>query len=152
VEVNVPKGPIPKFRLYKFKLDTPINYVVPISTTDQQLRSLVWFFRKKVRSGKFKEIGLHQPFSKDSGVYGYKSGILSVYRGERCAYEGYIRTAELEKGNLGPCGYGEHDDASYQWGISGDSEKDAGEIRATGGDMVQIFDYKDSWKPSDVQK
>jgi hypothetical protein len=153
VEVSVPTGPIPKFRIYKFKLDTPINYVVSINTTDEQLKSLIWFFRKKVRSGEFKKIGINQPFSKQWGEYGYKSGILSVYRGEKCAYEGYISTAELEKGNLGACGYGEHDDGSYQWGIGGDPEKDSGEIRFKGAaDMVEIFNYKDNWKPSDAPK
>ena len=48
---------------------------------------------------------------------------------------------------------GEHDDAYYQWGISGNPENDAGGIRSKNGDLVKIFDYQDNWKPtSDVQK
>jgi len=60
----------------------------------------------------------------------------------------YISDAQVENGNLGPCGYGEHDDASYQWGIDGDSKKDSGNIRQKGGNIVVTFDYRDDWKPS----
>jgi hypothetical protein len=92
------------------------------------LKSLIWFFREKVRSHEFKSIGVKEE----------KDGIFSVYRGERCANEEFIDT-------IGPCGYGEHYDASYQWGIDGDYNKDAGSIRINGDDTV-VFDYNDGWQ------
>lgn len=120
----------PKFRIYKYKSDgiTPTSVVVAANTTDEQLRSLVWFFREKVRSQEFKSIGV-----KNEGA-----GVLAIYRGETCANENYVSTA-------GPCGYGDHDDALYQWGIGGDSNKDLGSIRLNGKE-VPVFNYKDGWQ------
>ncbi|MFI5057180.1 MAG: zinc-ribbon domain-containing protein [Candidatus Acidiferrales bacterium] len=130
--------PPPKFRIYRFKIDEPTSVVVPVSTTDEQLKSLLWLFREKARSHQFKDIGLTQPTAKQWGNKGYLSGMLSVYRGEKCANEVYLNT-------IGPCGYGEHDDALYQWGIDADPNKDAGTIRVKGVE-VTIFDYKDGWQ------
>jgi hypothetical protein len=138
----------PRFRVYKSKTDAPTSYVVAETTTDEQLRNLLWFFREKVRSGDFKSIGITKPTAKQWGEFGYKSGILSVYRGDKCASEPYLSDAQIESGNLGPCGYGEHDDATYQWGISADSEKDTGDIRHRDGSDVRVFDYRDNWKPT----
>lgn len=127
-----PTIPPPKFRIYKFKDDgvSPISVVVPVQTTDEQLKSLLWFFREKVRSHEFKSIGITEE----------KDGIFVLYRGEKCANEEFIDTN-------GPCGYGEHDDASYQWGIDGDYDKDTGSIRINGDDTV-VFDYNDGWRVS----
>jgi hypothetical protein len=132
-----PSIPPPKFRIYKFKNDgiSPTSVVVPFGTTEEQLKSLLWFFREKVRSHDFKGIGIREQ----------KDGIFSVYRGEKCANEQFIETN-------GPCGYGEHDDALYQWGIEGDYNKDSGSIREKGDNTVVVFDYKDGWQVSpDVQ-
>lgn len=71
--------------------------------------------------------------------------MLVVYRGTKCANEGYISDADLEKGKLGPCGYGDHDDAYYQWGLDADPYKDAAAIVTKNGDYAQVFDYKDNW-------
>lgn len=71
--------------------------------------------------------------------------MLVVYRGPKCANEAYISDAELEKRKLGPCGYGDHDDAYYQWGLDADPYKDAGAIMTENGDSSQVFDYKDNW-------
>jgi len=133
-----PTVPPPKFRIYKFKLDEPTAIVVPIATTDEQLKSLLWFFRAKVRSHQFKDIGLRQATAKQWGNKGYLSWMLLVYRGEKCANETYVDTT-------GPCGYGEHDDATYQWGIEADPNKDSGSMRVNG-DYVSVFDYKDGWQ------
>jgi hypothetical protein len=138
--IATPSIPPPKFRIYKFKLDEPTSVVVPVNTTDEQLKSLLWFFREKVRSNKFKDIGLTKATAKQWGNAGYLSGMLSVYRGEKCANELYIDTN-------GPCGYGEHDDALYQWGIEGDPNKDSGSIKVQGDDIV-VFNYEDNWHPS----
>jgi hypothetical protein len=55
---TLPKIPPPKFRLYKFKVNQPISYIVPINTTDEQLKSLLWLFRQKIREGGFSKIGI----------------------------------------------------------------------------------------------
>jgi len=123
-----PTIPPPKFRIYRSKNDSGTSLVVPVHTTDEQLKSLLWFLRKNVRSREFKSIGVKEE----------KDGIFSIYRGERCANEEFID-------RIGPCGYGEHYDASYQWGIDGDYNKDGGSIRINGDDTV-VFDYKDGWQ------
>jgi hypothetical protein len=88
------------------------------------LKSLIWFFREKVRSHDFKSLGVKEQ----------KDGIFSVYCGEKCANEQFIDTN-------GPCGYGEHDHALYQWGIGGDYNNDSGSLHNT-----VIFDAKDGWQ------
>lgn len=135
-----PNIPPPEFHIYKSKLDQPTAVVVPPNTTDEQLKSLLWFFREKVRSHQFKDIGLTQPTAKQWGNKGYLSGMLVVYRGEKCANEGYVDANS-------PCGYGEHDDAVYQWGIDADPNKDSGSIRVNGNDTL-VFDYSDGWQVS----
>lgn len=144
---TLPKIPPPKFRLYKFKLNQPLAYIVPVNTTDEQLKSLLWLFREKIREGGFSKIGISQPLSKQWGQYGYQSGMLLVYRGDKCANETYISDEDLAKGNLGPCGYGEHDDAYYQWGLDADPKKDAAAL-VMNGSPIQVFDYKDNWRAS----
>ena len=138
-----PTDPPPKFRVYKFKTDEGVSVVVPVGTTDEQLKNLLWLFRNKVRSQKYKDIGLTHGTAKQWGNVGYLSGMISVYRGEKCANEPFVETT-------GPCGYGEHDDAYYQWGIDGDQNKDAGSIITNGND-VKVFDYRDGWQvPTEV--
>ena len=119
----------------------PTSIVVPLSTTDDQLKSLLWFFREKVRSQQFKEIGLTQPTNKQWGKKDYASGMLTVYRGTKCANEQYVTDAQIAKGSLGPCGYGEHDDAYYQWGIDGDPTKDVGALSHSDAGDTLVFDY-----------
>jgi hypothetical protein len=148
-EGNPPsQTPLPKFRMFKFKTDVPTSYVVPVKTSDEELKSLLWFFRQSVRAGDFKKIGITQPTATRWGKLGYTSGMLVVFRGEKCANEDYISDAQIAKGELGPCGYGEHDDGYYQWGIDGDSVKDTGGIIAKNGDLTKVFDYEDNWHPS----
>jgi hypothetical protein len=129
-----PTIPPPKFKIYKFTTDEGVSVVVPVSTTDEQLRSLLWFFREKVRSHEYKDIGTAKVWESVE----YLSGMISVYRGEKCANEPFVKTT-------GPCGYGEHDDAYYQWGIDGDQNKDGGSIISKGND-VMVFDYHDGWQ------
>jgi len=144
-EINFPKAPPLKFRVFRFKIDVPTSYVVPLKTSDEEIKNLLWFFRRSVRAGDFKSIGITQPTTKQWGKLGYTSGMLDVFRGEKCANEEHISDEQMAKGNFGPCGRGEHDDALYQWGIDGDSYKDAAGIRTKNGGYVQIFDYKDDW-------
>jgi len=131
-----PSIPRPKFRVYKSSDETPsqTSVVVPSNTTDEQLKSLLWFFREHVRAHDFKPIGIAE----------HRIGLLAVYRGEKCANEPFLESA-------GPCGYGEHEDADYQWGIEGDYDKDYGSIRRDGND-VSLFDYHDGWQlPPEIQ-
>jgi hypothetical protein len=146
-EMVVPDIPPPKFRIFRARRDEIISYIVAPETTDEQLKRLLWLFREKVRGGRFKEIGIAQPTAKQWDVYGYKSGMLVVYRGDRCASEPYVSLKEAEAGHLGPCGYGDHDDAGYQWGINADPDKDSGDIKDKNGKTVIVFDYKDNWRP-----
>jgi hypothetical protein len=132
------------FHIFKSETDGQTTYIVPLNTTDEQLRGLLWYFRQKVRGGDFKAIGITRPTAKQWGKYGYKSGMLVVYRGVKCANEGYA----AEKGILGACGYGEHDDAYYQWGIEADPNKDEARIGEKSGNPTSLFDYKDNWHPS----
>jgi hypothetical protein len=143
-----PSIPPPQFRLYRFKRSEPTSFVVPSGTTDLQLKSLLWLFREKVRSNRFRDVGITQPTSEHWGKRDYTQGLLDVYRGEKCAYE-------VSSESVGPCGYGDHDDAYYQWGILGDNpnngldpNKDEGGIRLASGDLVKVFDWKDGWQPS----
>lgn len=134
-----PSTPPPKFRIYKFRIGEPISVVVSPRTTNEQLKSLLWLFREKIRSHQLEEIGLTQAAADDEN-----SGILAVYRGEKCANENYISTA-------GPCGNGDHDDAYYQWGIEADPRKDEGGIRVKGDEII-VFDYKDGWQADGTSK
>ena len=148
-DANLPDIPPPKFRLYRFGTDVPTSYVVSVDATDQQLRNLLWFFRQKVRTGAFKDIGITQPTTVQFGQFGYAWGMLVVFRGEKCANEYYISDGEMYAGwTVGFCGPGEHNDATYHWGIEGDPLKDSGTIRAKNGDLVEVFSYKDNWQPS----
>lgn len=131
--VSRPSGAPPKFRVYKANVDGPTTIIVATKTTDDQLRSLLWTFREKVRAREFTQLGL-----TSKAWNGVDSGMLVVYKGEKCADE--------EDNPSNPCGHGEHDDAYYQWGLDGDVNRDAGYIRQTGKDDVLVFDYKDGWE------
>jgi hypothetical protein len=128
-QVVRPSIPPPKFQIYRYKPDgiSPVSIVVPVSTSDERLKSLLWLFREKARSHHLKDIGLRNE----------RDGILLVYRGKKCATEEIDITA-----SAGPCGDGYHDDALYQWGVEGDYDKDSGSVHDT-----VIFDYKDGWQP-----
>jgi hypothetical protein len=147
-DANLPNIPPPKFRVFRFGTDVSTSYVVSVDTTDEQLRSLLWFFRQKVRTRAFKDIEITKPTTVQFGHFGYEWGRLVVYRNEKCADENYLSDGTLGSvGIAGPCGYGEHGDAIYLWGIEGDPAKDSGSIRAKNGDMVEVFSYKENWRP-----
>jgi hypothetical protein len=128
LQIVRPSIPPPKFQIYRYKPDgiSPVSIVVPVNTSDEQLKSLLRFFREKARSHRLKDIGLRNE----------RDGILLVYRDKKCATEEIDITA-----SAGPCGDGYHDDALYQWGIEGDYDKDSGSIRVNGNDII-VFDYK----------
>jgi hypothetical protein len=141
-----PTVPPPHFRVYRSKLDEFTSVVVPPDTTDEQLRSLLWLFREKVRSHQFKDIGITQPTSTHWGNKGYMSGGILVYRGGKCANEDFTDSPVP-----GPCGTGDHDAAYYQWGLLVDGvfdwNADCGSITSAHGKTIIIFDYRDHWQP-----
>jgi len=121
------------------------------ATTHEQLKNLLWLFREKVRSHRFKDIGINSPTSLQWGKRGYLSGTIDVYRGERCAGENFLDT----KG-AGPCGQGDHSAAYYQWGLLVDgkfqTDADAGGINSPDGASTELFSYKDNWQlPANLQ-
>lgn len=139
-----PTIPPPKFRVYRSKLDEGTSVVVSPSTSDEQLKSLLWLFREKVRSHRFKDVGILQPTSKQWGQNGYLSGMIVVYKGGKCASELFSDSG------LGPCGYGDHSAAEYQWGLLVDgvfnTDADSGEMTASDGTIATVFDYHDHWQ------
>ncbi len=140
---NSPGAPTPSFHLYRMKVGQGlVSVVVPPKTTDDELKKLLWHFREKVRTGKFKDIGITRPTNTNRlGRLDYGAGMIIVYRGEKCAIEPFLDS-------LGPCGYGEHDAGSYQWGVHGDPNKDDGVIKSKQGDLIPVFDYTDDWRPN----
>jgi hypothetical protein len=133
----------PTYRVYKSTPEAATAYIVPVSTTGEELKNLLWFFRKKVRTGRFGDMGITKPTTIKWGNHNYSEGMLLVYRGAKCANEAFVSDADLEKGRLGACGYGEHYDAYYQWGIANDPANDSGAIGST-----EIFNSQDAWHPS----
>jgi hypothetical protein len=124
---------IPSFRFFKMKTgEGLVSLVVPPATTADQLKALVRYIQSKIQQGKYSDLGIRQPTSKLHGKLGYDAGIISVYRGEKCANEQFINA-------LGPCGYGEHDAASYQWGVEGNPKQDEGVIRLGDGTLQKLF-------------
>lgn len=49
-QVVRPSAPPPKFQIYKYDPDGTVAIVVPVNTTDEQLKSLLWLFRERVRT------------------------------------------------------------------------------------------------------
>ena len=146
VTVARPTAPPPDFRVRRLKLDEGISVVVSPNTTDEQLRSLLWLFREKIRSHRFKDIGIMQPTWTHFEKAGYLSGEISIYRGEKCADEYFMDYQ-------GPCrGPDPHEAAVYHWGLLVDGvftpDADSGGVyTAKGQHFAEIFNYKDKWEP-----
>jgi hypothetical protein len=135
----------PTFRVYKSKTDVAVAYIVPINTTEGQLKNLVWYFQKQVRASQFASIGITKPTSKNWDQLNYRAGILLVYRSEKCANEAFVTDAQLEQGYHGPCGDGEHQDAEYQWGFPPGNVNgffDEGSVKGENGDLWPVFNTK----------
>lgn len=124
--------PPPRYRMYRQDPNSGlVAMVVDTNTTEEQLKSLLWFFRQKVRSQRLRDLNVRSELEG--------SGIILVYRGARCAYEQFTD-------QLGPCGYGDHNSAFIQWGISGDAKKDTAALVGKNGEMSTVFDYSDGWQ------
>jgi len=123
----------PHFEFFKMKTGQGlISLVVPVTTTRGELISLLRFIQSRVQSGKFSELGINHPPDKRNGKLGYGAGIISIYRGSKCAGEQFTD-------DVGPCGYGEHEVASYQWGVGGDPRKEEALIRSEDDSLQKAF-------------
>lgn len=151
VAVTRPTIPPPTFRVYRSKLDDGTSVIVSPDTTDEQLKSLLWLFRIKVRSHRFNDIGITQPTREQWGKKGYLSGTISVYRDEKCANEYF-------SDYTGPCvGPGTHGNeaASYGWGdlIDGvfNADADLGTVytkdESHNRKPIVVFDDTKHWEP-----
>jgi hypothetical protein len=142
VTANRPTIPPPNFRLYRPTMNEELSIVVVVSpaTTDEELNSLLWHFREKVRSHRFKDLGINHPTAE--GRKDYSSGSISVYRGARCAGESFSDVV-----GAGPCGQGSHRAAEYHWGEprdNGEIDTDAdsaGIYSADSEQYTQVFTY-----------
>lgn len=137
-QVVPPSLPPPQYHVFKQKIDEGVSYVVPVDTRGEQLVSLLWLFRKNIRSLQFASLGIKGPTSRNFGKDNYNSGILTVYRGSRCANEPFVETG-------GPCGKGDHSVAVYVWNFNGNSANETGTLRSANGEEKNIFDQNDSW-------
>jgi hypothetical protein len=144
-----PTIPPPKFRVYRSKLNEGTSVVVSPNTSDEQLKSLLWLFREKVRSHRFGDIGIAEPTSERWGKKGYLAGTISVYRGEKCAGENFSDTEGA------PCGQGGHDAAVYEWGASNgefNPDFDDAALESPDGNPTVVFTYRDQWQlPAELQ-
>jgi hypothetical protein len=129
--------PVPKYKIYRQSSTEPTTVVVAENSTDEQLHSLLWFFRRNIRSHDFKAIGLTIPTSTKYGAKTYGSGMLIIFKGSRCANENY-------GDGIGPCGRGDHSAATYEWGIS-EPDEDSGSLTSEGN---VYFNFHDGWKPA----
>src|SRR5580704_4205554 len=50
--------PPPNFRNFRSEMNQITSLVVPADSTDEQIKSLLWFIREKIRSGSFADIGI----------------------------------------------------------------------------------------------
>jgi len=132
----------PKFQLYRSKLDEHLtSIVVSPDATDGQLRSLLWLFREKVRSHRFKDIGITDPSSYKGDQRVYLGGSICVYRGQKCAGEGFLGSV------LNPCGQGEHAAAEYEWGWVADNDP---KLSNTEPDVAWINTSSDGYNSTEV--
>lgn len=129
-ETARPLVPPPHFHIFKEHTSLGVAFVVPVKSTDEELKSLLWLFRDKVHSGKFTDLGLR------SGEWSeLNGGLFHVYRGPRCANEMY----ELDA----PCGNEAHAAAYFQWGLRQESRRDAGYLQKENGSEELIFGHVD---------
>jgi hypothetical protein len=130
----------PPFKLFLQKIDMPTILVVPETASDDQLKSLLWYLRTKIRASAFKDLSF-KPTATLYGIPGYLSGVVDIYRGQRCATEQYTPT-----GRPDPCGPSIHKSASYHWGDGNDPTADGASLLSPTGTVTPVFDSTDLWQ------
>ena len=141
--VGPPSVPPPNFRIAREDFGSPVVAIVAPSTTDDQMKSLLWSFRREVRERRFTELGLKKPTSVrlPGGDYDFNSGMIDVFRDSRYA----------NKPSLSPDSKN-HVDGLYVWGLDGDPNKDYAVIKGPNGSAVQVFDSSDNWQIPDADR
>jgi len=132
----------PTFKVFLQQPELPTILVVAETTTDAQLKDLLWYLRTEVQSGHFKELGIH-PTTTVFDIPSYSSGTLNIYRGTNCAREMYITSG------LDPCGPSIHKAAAYHWGNAGDPRSDSADIVSSTGDDAILFTSADGWQTNE---
>ena len=136
-----PVLPPPKFRVFRQEDGRPVPIVVSQNATDEQLRSLLWFFREAVRARHFSQLGLKKPTGP--GNTGFAAGIFDVFRGPKYANEPFTQRE----------GQSTHVAALYSWGLDRDPDHDEAYIEGNGESSTKVFDYSDNWQlPRDEQQ
>lgn len=132
----------PSFTFATARPDAPTKLVVDGKTTDNQLRSLLWYLRvqraqKQLYKALFAEIRTTTPIIRDP-----EGGILTIYKSKRCVGE------DLLGGAHRPCGVGGHFAASYIWSTSAEG----GALTPSQTQTVDMFSSDDHWHlPADLQ-
>jgi hypothetical protein len=125
----------PTYRVAHQDCAYPIPLVVSVGTSDEAIKSLLWEIRGTIRSHAYHDLGLHM-----CDNYG-RAGMIEVFRGAKCASETY--------GENAPCGEGDHDAGSYQWGLGtsdNNNDQDAGYVYSQDKDRTEhlVFDARNA--------
>ena len=148
VKAGPPQTTPPAFKVYKQPADSIASYLVAPSTTNDQLQSLLWLLRTSIQSKNYKAAGLVRPTIFSFGVLSYRAGMIVIYRGAKCANE------EYDKSKSGPCGFGDHAAASYQWGMISSASShpefnnDIGLLEASDKTITVFEENVDHWHPA----
>jgi hypothetical protein len=136
-----PTLPPPKFRVFRQEAGRPVSVVVAHTASDEDLRSLLWLFREKVRERRFSELGLKKEAGPAST--GFSAGMIDVFRDVKYANEPFTRKE----------GEATRADAIYGWGLDRVSDHDQAFVKGADGSSVKVFDYSDNWQlPVDEQQ
>lgn len=136
-----PSQPPPKFHILRQEAGLPIPVIVSRDVTEEQLHSLLWFFRQNVRARKFAQLGLKKPTGPANT--GFAAGMVEVFRDARYASEAFTRKE----------GETSHADALYSWGLDRVADHDQAFVKGAGGSVIKVFDYSDNWQlPTEEQR
>lgn len=139
----------PKYRMIHQTAEWPGPFIVAVGTTDDELKSLLWDIRDKIRSHSYKELGLNEPSQSNRQ---YLSGMIEVFRGPKCAPEIYNWERSCARKSDCPCGDGDHNAGYYQWGLGGHYDEDEAGIFSSDRTWTLVFDAKDGYKlPANLQ-
>jgi hypothetical protein len=139
----------PKYRMIHQTAEWPGPFIVAVGTTDDELKSLLWDIRDKIRSHSYKDLGLNEPSQSNRQ---YLSGMIEVFRGPKCAPETYNWKSSCALKSVCPCGDGDHNAGYYQWGLGGHYDEDEAGIFSSDRNLTIVFDAKDGYKlPANLQ-
>jgi len=123
-----PVTPPATFKLFHQTKDS-LTLVVPESSTDDKIASLIYSLHLAARSNTFNDLGLPQKFidARDPIVW------FHIYRGEKCASEKY------SNGKY-PCGPSYHAAGDYTLGSFSNRNRDEGVLLKDETHTTQLWD------------